>query len=127
MPMDYDEEMDCLAREIENLEITDKSCNVSMYQLSSTEESKTLLTLMMILVKRKLYHLWRNFSSIQTSNHWVVFLLVPGMLYLKKHSHILDERPVRSLHKFSAQWLQNLHHHYGMLLKKVMTLRNNLA
>ena len=41
MPMDYDEEMDCLAREIENLEITDKSCNLSIYQPSSQESSST--------------------------------------------------------------------------------------
>ena len=39
--LDYDEEMDCLAREIENLEIKNKSNNVSVYQPSSQESSST--------------------------------------------------------------------------------------
>lgn len=39
--LDYDEEVDCLAREIENLEIREKSCNVSVYQPLSQESSST--------------------------------------------------------------------------------------
>ena len=104
--LDYDEEMDCLAREVENLEI---KINPTMYQSinhhhKSHLQSKAATNLMtlMILMKRELYHLWIHFSSMQTSNHWVVFLLVPGIPYLKKHSYIIGERPVRSLQKFSA-------------------------
>lgn len=39
--LDCDEEVDCLVREIENLEIREKSCNVSVYQPLSQESSST--------------------------------------------------------------------------------------
>ena len=39
--LDYDEEVECCAREIENLEIREKSCSVSVYQPLSQESLST--------------------------------------------------------------------------------------
>ena len=61
---DYDEEVDCLAREIENLKTRSMYQSINYYHKShrlQTKAAKSLTTLI-ILMKRKLYHIFRQLS-----------------------------------------------------------------